>query len=74
MTRIAAELRRPIRSFVHRSRSLTKAQEKEFAVLWKRYGRTIPEQEFHPETLFDRSGPMVLEIGFGHGEVLLNEA
>ena len=74
MTQVAAELRRPIRSFVHRSRSLTKAQEKEFTILWARYGRTVPEREFRPETLFDQSGPITLEIGFGHGEVLLNEA
>ncbi len=74
MTRAAAKSRRPIRSFVHRARGLTKAREKEFAVLWERYGRTIPEQEFQPEALFDQSGPITLEIGFGHGEVLLNEA
>ena len=74
MTRVAAELRRPIRSFVHRARSLTKAREKEFAVLWERYGRVIPEREFRPETLFERPGPVTLEIGFGHGEVLLHEA
>lgn len=74
MTRVAAEPRRPIRSFVHRARSLTKAREKEFETLWKRYGRVIPEQEFQPQALFGRSGPITLEIGFGHGEVLLNEA
>lgn len=74
MTRVAAELRRPIRSFVHRARSLTKAREKEFETLWERYGRTIPEQEFQPEALFAQSGPITLEIGFGHGEVLLDEA
>ena len=74
MTRVAAGLRRPIRSFVHRARSLTKGREKEFAVLWKRYGRVIPEREFRPEALFGRPGPITLEIGFGHGEVLLNEA
>ena len=74
MTRTAAELRRPIRSFVHRARGLAKAREKEFSALWERYGRTIPGQEFRPETLFEQSAPITLEIGFGHGEVLLNEA
>ena len=74
MTRAAARSRRPTRSFVHRARRLTKAREKEFAVLWERYGRTVPEQDFRPETLFGRPGPITLEIGFGHGEVLLNEA
>ena len=74
MSRAAAELRRPIRSFVHRARSLTKARKQEFKVLWEHYGRTIPEQGFQPEALFSRTGPITLEIGFGHGEVLLHEA
>lgn len=74
MSRAAAELRRPIRSFVHRARSLTKARKQEFEALWERYGRAIPEQEFQPEALFSRTGPITLEIGFGHGEVLLHEA
>ena len=74
MTRVAAERRRPIRSFVHRARSLAQAREKEFEALWERYGRTIPERGFRPETLFKRPGPITLEVGFGHGEVLLNEA
>lgn len=74
MSRAAAELRRPIRSFVHRARSLTKARKQEFKVLWERYGRTVPEQGFQPEALFSRTGPITLEIGFGHGEVLLHEA
>lgn len=74
MTPAAVGPRRPIRSFVHRARSLTKAREKEFSALWERYGRTLPKQEFRPEALFDRPGPITLEIGFGHGEVLLDEA
>lgn len=74
MSRAAAELRRPIRSFVHRARSLTKARKQEFETLWERYGRTVPEQGFQTETLFPRTGPITLEIGFGHGEVLLHEA
>ena len=74
MSRAAAELRRPIRSFVHRARSLTKARKREFETLWERYGRTIPEQGFQPETFFSRTGSITLEIGFGHGEVLLHEA
>ncbi len=74
MSRTAAAPRRPIRSFVHRARGLTKARKQEFETLWKRYGRTLPEQEFQPDTLFSRSGPITLEIGFGHGEVLLHEA
>lgn len=74
MSRAAAGLRRPIRSFVHRARSLTKARKQEFEALWERYGRAIPEQGFQPEALFSRTGPITLEIGFGHGEVLLHEA
>lgn len=74
MTRIAAEFRRPIRSFVHRARNLTKTREKALKVLWERYGRTIPDQAFQPSILFDQPGPVTLEIGFGHGEMLLHEA
>lgn len=74
MSRVAAELRRPIRSFVHRARNLTKARKKTFEILWARYGRTIPEQAFRPETLFAHPDPVALEVGFGHGETLLHEA
>lgn len=74
MSRAAAEMRRPVRSFIHRARRLTKAREREFEILWKRYGRAIPEPGSQPATLFSQAGPITLEIGFGHGEVLLHEA
>ena len=74
MTRIAAEPRRPIRSFVHRARGLPATRKKAFEALWERYGQSIPEQGFQPDTLFNQSKPVTLEIGFGHGEVLLHEA
>ncbi len=73
MTRNAASQRRPIRSFTHRARGLTKDREKEFASLLERYGRAIPARGFHPETLFERPGPITLEVGFGRGEALLDE-
>ena len=48
MSRPAAA-RRPIRSFVHRARGLSKARKAEFETLWERYGRAVPEQGFQPK-------------------------
>ena len=34
----------------------------------------LPKQLWDPRQIFERHGPVTLEIGFGHGETLLHEA
>ncbi len=66
-----AQLRqRRIRSFVLRQGRFTPAQQRAFAQHWARYGLD-PHVSFDPASVFGRSAPLVLEIGFGNGEQLL---
>ena len=74
MTSTLAEPHRPIRSFSYRSRNLSNIRKQAFDRLWERYGRTVSPQSFRPEKLFDQPEPITLEIGFGRGEALLDEA
>jgi len=72
-----APQRREIRSFVRREGRMTVAQKRALEELWPRYGVEAPEGRA-PGTLlreiFDRSAPVVVEIGFGNGEYLLARA
>lgn len=65
---------RTIRSFVRRTGRLTPSQQRALFELWPSYGL-----DFHPEaivfdTLFGRHAPVVLEIGFGNGDTLVQQA
>jgi len=65
---------RPIRSFVLRQGRMTEAQQRAFEQLWPRYGLTLDEG---PLTLTERFGndrPVTLEVGFGNGEALAQQA
>ncbi len=62
--------RRSIRSFVHRSGRLTRAQRRALDTLWPRYGADAAEA-MDPGALFDRRGPLMLEVGFGMGDALV---
>ena len=61
---------RPIRSFVRREGRITTAQQKALDTLWPYYG--VADEGALPDlnTLFGRTAPRVLEIGFGNGESL----
>jgi tRNA (guanine-N7-)-methyltransferase len=61
---------RKIRSFVLRQGRLTKAQERAMAELWPCYG-LAPNIAADPAEWFGRQAPLVLEIGFGNGQALL---
>jgi len=66
--------KRTIRSFVRRAGRITPSQQRAFQTLWPVYG-----VEYHPEpldfeALFERTVPVVLEIGFGNGETLVEQA
>jgi len=66
--------RRQIRSFVLREGRLTLSQERAMRDLWPQYGVDHVGTPRDLQTLFGRSAPCVLEIGFGNGDALLHAA
>jgi len=66
--------RRTIRSFVRRAGRLTPSQQRALEVLWPAYGIAFTSQQLDLDTLFGRRAPRVLEIGFGNGETLVQQA
>lgn len=67
--------RRAIRSYVLRGGRMTEGQERAFQALWPRYGLDVtPDTLIEPAILFGDQRPVLLEIGFGNGEALLETA
>ena len=66
--------RRTIRSFVRRAGRITPSQERALHELWPDYGVEYAESLIDFDTLFERTAPVVLEIGFGNGESLVELA
>ncbi len=64
---------RPVRSFVRREGRITPSQQRALTRLWPRYGLDT-EQPFDFTEIFGRQAPRVLEIGFGDGVSLLQQA
>lgn len=65
---------RTIRSFVLRQGRLTKAQQNALDNYWADYGIDYSEQTLNLASLFGNSNEIILEIGFGNGESLLQQA
>jgi len=65
---------RHIRSFVRRQGRITKAQQRAFELYWSRYGLALPINIASWSDIFQREGDVVLEIGFGMGQSLLEMA
>ncbi|MEJ2396609.1 MAG: tRNA (guanosine(46)-N(7))-methyltransferase TrmB [Candidatus Thiodiazotropha sp.] len=65
---------RPIRSYVLRQGRMTEAQQRAFETLWPRYGLTLDEGVLDLPALFGNDRPVTLEIGFGNGEALAQQA
>ena len=65
---------RPIRSFVLRTGRLTVAQQKALDEHWKDYGIDFSENLLDFSVIFEHTAPITLEIGFGNGESLLEQA
>ena len=65
---------RPIRSFVRRAGRLTPSQQRALEELWPNYGIDYAEAALDLDDVFGRSAPRVLEIGFGNGESLVEQA
>ncbi|WP_018233048.1 tRNA (guanosine(46)-N7)-methyltransferase TrmB [Thioalkalivibrio thiocyanodenitrificans] len=61
---------RPIRSFVRREGRLTAGQQRALDTLWPRFGIEYSEKMPNLASIFGRSAPITLEIGFGNGESL----
>lgn len=60
--------RRPVRSFVRRAGRLTDGQRRALEVLLPRYG-VSPNTRVDFKELFGNGHPVILEIGFGNGDV-----
>lgn len=65
---------RTIRSFVRRTGRLTPSQQRALVELWPTYGVDVSPGAMDFDTLFGRHAPVVLEIGFGNGETLVQQA
>ena len=65
---------RPIRSYVLRQGRMTDAQRRALESLWPRYGVTLGNDRLDLVAIFRRAAPVVLEIGFGSGEALVDFA
>jgi len=66
--------RRTVRSFVRRAGHLTSAQERALRELWLDYGLDYSDELLDFDSLFGRTAPRTLEIGFGNGETLVEQA
>ncbi|MDH3750591.1 MAG: tRNA (guanosine(46)-N7)-methyltransferase TrmB [Gammaproteobacteria bacterium] len=65
---------RPIRSFVRRAGRLTPSQQRALDELWPQYGIEFETRPLNLRAVFGRAAPVVLEIGFGNGETLVQQA
>ena len=66
--------KRTIRSFVRRAGRITPSQQRAFETLWPVYGVEYGAELLAFDHVFGRSAPVVLEIGFGNGETLVEQA
>ena len=65
---------RSIRSFVRRAGRLTPSQDRALRELWPDFGIEYSEDHLNLDSIFGRDVPRVLEIGFGNGESLVEQA
>jgi tRNA (guanine-N7-)-methyltransferase len=65
---------RTIRSFVLRQGRLTNAQQNALENHWQNYGIDFSEQPLDYRALFGNDNETIVEIGFGNGDSLLQQA
>jgi len=65
---------RTIRSFVRRAGRITPSQQRALDELWPAYGLDYSATPLDFESAFGRKADVVLEIGFGNGETLVQQA
>jgi tRNA (guanine-N7-)-methyltransferase len=63
--------KRAIRSYVLRTGRMTPGQRRAFDENWQRWGLLHDKEPLDCDRVFGRSGPRVLEIGFGMGQSLV---
>ncbi|MEM8496919.1 MAG: tRNA (guanosine(46)-N7)-methyltransferase TrmB [Pseudomonadota bacterium] len=68
------EKHRAIRSFVLRTGRMTAAQSEALQTNWAQFGLELEQGLIAPEALFGRRAELVVEIGFGMGDSLLEMA
>lgn len=66
--------RRSVRTYVKRTGRMTAAQTRALRELWSRFGIECAETQWDFDRIFGRSAGRVLEIGFGDGESLVQQA
>lgn len=66
--------KRTIRSFVRRMGRLTPSQQNALEELWPGMGIEYSEELLDLPAIFGRRAPVVLEVGFGNGETLVQQA
>ena len=66
--------RRTIRSFVRRTGRLTNSQQTALRELWPIMGLEHQQELLDFASVYGRTAPVVLEIGFGNGETLVQQA
>jgi len=69
-----SEKYRPIRSFVLRQGRVTSAQQQALDEHWQTYGIDFSEQVLPFNKLFNNDNKLIVEIGFGDGESLFQQA
>lgn len=65
---------KPIRSFVIRQGRMTKSQKHALEAFWSEYGLSLEDGPIEPSRIFNRSAPLILEIGYGMGGSLAEMA
>ncbi|MGS2718637.1 tRNA (guanosine(46)-N7)-methyltransferase TrmB [Eionea flava] len=65
---------KPIRSYVIRGGRMTDGQKNAFDRAWATYGLSLFDGVFDAQTVFGRQAPLVVEVGFGMGDSLLEMA
>jgi tRNA (guanine-N7-)-methyltransferase len=66
--------RRTIKSYVLRQGRLTRGQQQALDTLWSDYGINYTAEALNFDQCFEQQAPVTLEIGFGNGESLLQQA
>ena len=69
-----ARRQRTIRSFVRRAGRMTESQRKALEELWPTYGLEYDDKPLDFPELFGRDAKRTLEIGFGNGDTLVQQA
>lgn len=65
---------RTIKSYVLRAGRITARQQIALDEYWQDYGLTVEEGMMDIERVYGRKAPLILEIGFGMGDALINMA